>query len=182
MCREDAMHRQRYLPHNSPILGDAGFLWKRNSQACAYLIILEASGNATQCLVTLMAPAATGTTRAFPWKCRSPRYTIGRSVTGNGNGTYNGLLEINAYLDTAKLGWWSGGLLAAIVQTSWGNPLQGEVGNISPVNATPMWPVPFHNTTGVMEYYLTQGLPHEILFIGGRIDPTNFLVRKRAWT
>ena len=101
--------------------------------------------------------------------------TSGGSATGNGNGGYNGLFEVNAYLDTAKLGWWSGGLLATTLQTSWGDPLTGEAGNISLVNETPMWPVPFHNTTRVMEYYLTQGLPHNILMIVGRIDATNFL-------
>jgi len=101
--------------------------------------------------------------------------TSGGSAAGNGNDAYNGLLEINAYLDTGKLGWWSGGLLATTVQTGWGSPLQGEVGNLSPVNATPLWPVPFESTTRVTEYYLTQGLPGEIILIIGRIDATNFL-------
>jgi hypothetical protein len=101
--------------------------------------------------------------------------TSGGSAAGNGNDAYNGLLEINAYLDTGKLGWWSGGLLATTVQTGWGSPLSGEVGNISPVNATPLWPVPFESTTRVTEYYLTQGLPGETILILGRIDATNFL-------
>ena len=103
------------------------------------------------------------------------KVTSGGSATGNGNAAYNGLSEINAYLDTAKLGWWSGGLLATTVQTSWGNPLESEAGNISLVNVTPLWPVPYHNTTRVMEYYLTQGLPHEMILIAGRLDATNFL-------
>ena len=103
------------------------------------------------------------------------KVSSGGSAAGNGNAAYNGLMELNTYLDTAKLGWWSGGLLTATVQTSWGNPLQSEVGGISLVNATPLWPVPFHNTTRVTEYYLTQGLPHDILMIAGRIDATNFL-------
>jgi len=84
-------------------------------------------------------------------------------------------LEINTYFDTAKLGLWSGGLFAATLQTSWGNPLTGEVGNISPVNMTPFWPVPFENTTRLTEFYLTQALPLEISMIVGRIDATNFL-------
>jgi len=103
------------------------------------------------------------------------KVSSGGSATGKGNGAYSGLSEINAYFDTAKLGWWSGGLLAATVQTSWDNPLQGEPGNISLVNHTALWPVPFHSTTRVMEYYLTQGLPHDITLIVGRIDATNFL-------
>jgi len=101
--------------------------------------------------------------------------TSGGSITGNGNGAYNGLFEMNAYLDTAKLGWWSGGMLAATLQSSWGTPLSSEAGNISPVNMTPLWPVPFDNTTRVTEYYLTQGLPKNRLLIIGRIDATNFL-------
>ena len=101
--------------------------------------------------------------------------TSGGSAAGNGNAAYNGLSEINAYLDTAKLGWWSGGLLATTAQTSWGNPLQSEAGNLSLVNMTPLWPVPFDTTTRVTEYYLTQGLPHEISLILGRIDATDFL-------
>lgn len=101
--------------------------------------------------------------------------TSGGTVPSNHRGAYNGLLEINGYLDTGKLGWWSGGLLAATLQTSWGNPLQTEAGNLSPVNFTPFWPVPYHNTTRVSEYYLTQGLPNNMLLIVGRIDATNFL-------
>ncbi len=99
----------------------------------------------------------------------------GGSVAGNGSGRYNGLFELNAYFDTGKAGWWSGGLFATTVQTSWGDPLSSEVGGISPVNFTPLWPVPFETTTRVTEYYLTQGLPKNILLIVGRIDATNFL-------
>jgi porin len=101
--------------------------------------------------------------------------TSGGGIGGNGNGQYNGLGEINAYLDTGKLGWWSGGVLAATVQTSWGTPITGEVGGISPPNMTPMWPTPFDTGTELMEYYITQALPHNIVMIAGRIDATNFL-------
>jgi porin len=101
--------------------------------------------------------------------------TSGGTVPSNHRGAYNGLLEINSYLDTAKMGWWSGGLLATTLQSSWGNPLSSEAGNLSPVNMTPFWPVPFHNTTRFTELYLTQGLPDNMLLILGRIDATNFL-------
>jgi porin len=101
--------------------------------------------------------------------------TSGGDVLGNGNDAYNGLFEINAYLDTAKLGWWPGGLLATTVQTAYGSPLTGEVGGISPVNMIPLWPDPFQSTTEVTEYYLTQGLPHNHNDFVGRLDATNFL-------
>jgi porin len=94
---------------------------------------------------------------------------------GNGGAKYNGLFELNMALDTAKLGLWSGGLIAATVQSSWGNPITGEAGNLSPVNMTPIWPKPFDNSTELMEYYLTQALPGDMTMIVGRIDATNFL-------
>jgi porin len=102
--------------------------------------------------------------------------TSGGNASGNGSGSYNGLLEINSTLDTAKLGLWSGGLIATTLMSSFGDPLESEAGNVSPVNMTPLWPVPFDSArTRVTEYYLFQGLPHEMEFIGGRIDATNFL-------
>ena len=97
----------------------------------------------------------------------------GKSSGGSGN--YNGLVEVNAFLDTAKVGMWSGGLLAATVQASYGDPISGQVGNVSPVNMTPMWPVPFEDSTELMEYYLMQALPGELMLIVGRVDATNFL-------
>ena len=99
----------------------------------------------------------------------------GGSADGNGNGTYNGLLEINASLDTAKLGLWSGGLISSTLMTSFGKPLKSEAGNLSLVNMTPLWPNPFDTSTEVTEYYLTQGLPLDMTLIAGRIDATNFL-------
>jgi porin len=99
----------------------------------------------------------------------------GGSAAGKGRWKYNGLLEINSTLDTAKLDLWSGGLITFTAQTSFGNPLQSEAGNLSPVNMTPLWPKPFDTSTELMEYYLTQGLPHEMALIVGRIDATNFL-------
>jgi len=50
--------------------------------------------------------------------------TSGGSITGNGNGAYNGLFEMNAYLDTAKLGWWSGGMLAVGWNAGSNTPVQ----------------------------------------------------------
>ena len=102
--------------------------------------------------------------------------TSGGNASDNGSAQWNGLLEINSTLDTAKLGLWSGGLIAGTLMSSWGRPLESEAGNVSPVNMTPLWPVPFDSPrTRVTEYYLFQGLPHNMEFIGGRIDATNFL-------
>ncbi|GAF68020.1 unnamed protein product, partial [marine sediment metagenome] len=102
--------------------------------------------------------------------------TSGGNASGNGSGSYNGLLEINSTLDTAKLGLWSGGLIATTFQASFGDPLESEAGNVSPVNMTPLWPKPFNNGSNyLMEYYLLQDLPYGIELIAGRIDPTNFL-------
>ncbi len=93
----------------------------------------------------------------------------------NGNGKYNGLLEINSTLDTAKLGWWSGGMISLTAMTSYGTPITSEAGNLSPVNMTPMWPIPFDDSTELVEYYVTQAFPNKWTLIAGRLDATNFL-------
>lgn len=100
----------------------------------------------------------------------------GGNRRGNGGAPrYNGLFEVNATLDTAKAGLWSGGLLAATGMASYGRPITNEPGTISPVNMTPLWPVPFDNGAELTEYYLMQGLPLDLALIVGRIDATNFL-------
>ena len=93
----------------------------------------------------------------------------------NGNAQYNGLLEINSTLDTAKMNWWSGGLISATVMSNWGTPLTTEAGNLSPVNMTPLWPIPFDQSTEVTEYYLTQAFPNKMTLLIGRLDATNYL-------
>jgi porin len=97
----------------------------------------------------------------------------------NGGTFYNGLAEINATLDTAKLGWWSGGMFGFTLQSSWGDPITTEAGNLSPVNMLPMWPRPFENSTELTEYYLTQALPGNNTLIIGRLDATNFIDHSR---
>jgi porin len=94
---------------------------------------------------------------------------------------YNGLLDYSLWLDTGKLGLWSGGLLAARAETSWfeNKSFHGDVGNVSPVNFTAMWPVPFEPSTVLMEYYLTQAFPKDIVLVVGRINPHNFLDTNR---
>jgi len=101
--------------------------------------------------------------------------TSGGNRKDNGGAQYNGMLEYRMTLDTAKLGWWSGGLFNFTGQTSYGNPISSEAGNISPVNMTPMWPDPFVNSTELMEYYWMQALPNKMALIVGRVDATNFL-------
>ncbi len=103
------------------------------------------------------------------------KVTSGGSADGNGNTQYNGLLEVNGYLDTAKLGWWSGGVISVTMMSSWDHPLLAEVGNLSPVNFTGIWPTPFDDRTEMSEYYLAQALPGEMLLLVGRMDMTNFL-------
>jgi porin len=99
----------------------------------------------------------------------------GGNAKGNGHGEYNGLFEANLTLDTAKAGLWSGGLFALTEQTSFGNPLKTQPGNLSPVNETALFPIPFDDSSVLMEYYLAQALPLKTVAILGRIDPVNFL-------
>ena len=94
---------------------------------------------------------------------------------------YNGLLDYSVWLDTGKLGLWSGGLLAARAETSWfeNESFHSDVGNVSPVNFSAMWPVPFEASTVLMEYYLTQAFPKDIVLVAGRLNPHNFLDTNR---
>jgi porin len=94
---------------------------------------------------------------------------------------YFGLLDYGMTLDTAKLGLWSGGLLVANAQTSWGNSLIGRSGsgNLSPTNMLALYPIPGEDTSVLMEYYVVQALPGNISVVAGRINAVNFLDKNR---
>jgi len=106
----------------------------------------------------------------------------GGSARGNGIGEYNGLFEANLTLDTAKAGLWSGGLFVFTEQTSFGTPLKTQAGNLSPVNETALFPIPFDNSSVLMEYFLIQALPFNTAAIVGRINVSNYLDQNSfAW-
>jgi porin len=92
---------------------------------------------------------------------------------------YSGLADYGMTLDTAKLGFWSGGLVTVNAQTSWGNSLLGDTGGISPVNFLSLYPDLGDNKTVLMEYYYTQAFPGGITAIAGRLNGVNFLDRNR---
>lgn len=71
-------------------------------------------------------------------------------------------MDYGVTMDTGKLDWWSGGLIVINAQTSWGNPLKTQPGNISPANYTGLYPIPFESATFLSEYYLMQGLPYDM--------------------
>jgi porin len=60
-------------------------------------------------------------------------------------------------------------------QTSFGDPLKREAGNISPVNATALWPKPYEDGPELMEYLLIQALALDTVALVGRLDPSNYL-------
>jgi len=99
----------------------------------------------------------------------------GGSPLGSGTGEYNGLFEANITIDTAKAGLWSGGLFILTEQTSFGHPLKDQPGNLSPVNATALWPIPYETSSVLMEYGLIQALPGKTVLLVGRLDPSNYL-------
>lgn len=93
---------------------------------------------------------------------------------------YSGLLDYGLTLDTGKLGLWSGGLVIANAQTSWGNSLFGAAGNVAPVNFLSIYPSgDGENDTILMEYYLVQALPWDLTLIAGRLNAANLLDRNR---
>lgn len=95
------------------------------------------------------------------------------------DGMYNGLLDYSLYLDTGKLGWWSGGLFAFTAQTGFAGDDPLEAGNISPPNFTSIYPTGEFPDTMLMEYYLMQPLSKELTVIAGRINAVTFLDRNR---
>jgi len=101
--------------------------------------------------------------------------TSGGSSKGNGHWQYNGLFEANLTIDTAKAGLWSGGLFIFTEQTSFGNPLKDQPGNLSPVNATALWPIAYDPSSVLMEYLLVQALPFNTVALVGRLDPSKYL-------
>jgi porin len=98
---------------------------------------------------------------------------------GSPDARYFGLADYGITLDTAKLGLWSGGLITANMQSSWGDSLFGETANASGVNALSLYPKIGETDTVLMEYYLTQALPGHSELVIGRINGTNFLDRNR---
>ena len=92
---------------------------------------------------------------------------------------YNALLDYGVSFDTGKLDLWPGGLIVANAQTSWGEPLQTEPGNISPVNMTAIYPIPFEETTVLSEYYLIQPFPNKMVLTLGRLNATDFVDKNR---
>jgi len=106
----------------------------------------------------------------------------GGNARSNGHGEYYGLFEANLTLDTAKAGLWSGGLFVFTEQTSFGTPLKTQAGNLSPVNETAIFPIPFDDSSVLMEYHLIQALPLNTVAIVGRINPVNYLDQNSfAW-
>ena len=99
----------------------------------------------------------------------------GGSAKGSGSGAYNGLFEANLDLDTAKAGLWSGGLFVFTEQSSFGHPLKSQAGNLSPVNATALWPIPYYDSSVLTEYLLIQALPLNTVVLVGRLDPSKYL-------
>jgi porin len=101
--------------------------------------------------------------------------TSGGSRNGHGDWEYNGLLEYNMTIDTAKAGLWSGGMFGFTGMTSWGDPLQKQAGNLLPINSTALWPNSYEPSTELMEFYLAQALTKKTVIFIGRLDPSNFL-------
>jgi len=99
----------------------------------------------------------------------------GGSASGSGHAQYNGLFEANVTLDTAKAGLWSGGLIILTEQSSFGHPLKNQAGDLSPVNATALWPEAYEDSSVLMEYFLIQALPFNTVALVGRLDPSNYL-------
>ncbi len=95
------------------------------------------------------------------------------------DGMYNGLFDYSLFLDTGKLGLWSGGLFGFTAQSGYASDDPLESGSISPANFSSIYPSGVFPDTQLMEYYLTQALSKDLVVIAGRINAVNFLDKNR---
>lgn len=97
----------------------------------------------------------------------------------NGNAQYSGLVDYGISFDTAKMGWWSGGIIFLRANTNYGNPLLGKSGTILPTNYTALWPEGGKNSTFLMDYYLIQALPLDSVLVIGRLNSIEYLDKNK---
>ena len=98
----------------------------------------------------------------------------GNATGGKSEGVlrFNGSADYWGTLDTAKAGLWPGGLIIAHAESSWNasHSISHDVGSLLPASFDSIQPVPGDSMTTLPELFLVQGLPGNILLIGGKIN------------
>ncbi len=93
----------------------------------------------------------------------------------NAKSAYIGSADLWLNFDTARLGWWSGGLVTLHTEGLWGNGpqpigLSSSSGAVSPVNFDSTMPQIDSNSIALSEAYLTQALSENFVVLVGQID------------
>ena len=90
----------------------------------------------------------------------------------NGAWSYSGSADLYMELDTARMGWWPGGLFTLHGETQFGQGLN-EVGSIMPPNFDAVRPGAQRTPglTTLTEAYLTQALSEKFVIVLGKLDP-----------
>jgi carbohydrate-selective porin OprB len=82
----------------------------------------------------------------------------------------NGSADYYLTVDTAQAGLWPGGMVIVHGETSWNadRSINKDVGSLLPSNFDAIFPTINDSRTTLSEAYLAQGLPGNLLFIGGK--------------
>ncbi len=97
--------------------------------------------------------------------------TVAAGGEKTGDTAYNALFDYGVTLDTAKLGLWPGGFIAANAQSAFASGLPLRDGAVSPSDYNVVFPTLERPTTELMEYYLIQGLSESVGVLIGRVNP-----------
>lgn len=90
----------------------------------------------------------------------------------HGKYRYDGSANYFVALDTGKAGLWSAGGILLHGESSWlaNRSINPDVGSLLPANFDATMPVLNRSETTLSEAYLVQALPHNFIFLGGKIN------------
>lgn len=90
----------------------------------------------------------------------------------HGKYRYDGTANYFIGIDTGKAGLWSAGGILLHGETSWlaNRSINPDVGSLLPANFDAAMPVLNRSETTLSEAYLVQALPHNLIFLGGKIN------------
>ncbi len=111
---------------------------------------------------------------------------VGQGLTGGlvAKSAYTGSADLWLNLDTARLGWWPGGLVTLHTEGLWGNGgnpigLNSSSGAVSPANFDATMPKIDSKSIALSEAYLTQALSENFVLLLGQIDGASLMDRNK---
>jgi carbohydrate-selective porin OprB len=86
---------------------------------------------------------------------------------------YGGSGDLQAYIDTGKMGLWPGGFISVLGEMSYGRSNNLKTGALMPVNASALFPAPGLQGVTLTEYKIIQFLSPKFGLFAGKIDTLN---------